>query len=386
VSVLRSAGHAQRFRGRRGASWPEQAVRDDGSTPNVTIVGRVTLQRDLSRRHLIVSQLNLSLACWDYDRTRAIQDGRVRPDGIDLNFIPLRVEEIFFRQLRHREFDVAEMSLSSYVMTLGYEDPPFVAIPIFPSKFFRHGNIYINRHAGIDSPSDLVGKKIGVAEFQMTAGVWQRGVLAEEYGVPVDSVTYWTGGVDQPGRIEKLPLDLPDNISVTLIPDDRTLSDMLEKGEIDALMAAVAPSSFLRNSPQQAVTRLFPDYAEVEADYYRRTKIHHIMHTVVIRRDVYEANRWIAQSLTKAFEEAKALVYADLVETGALKYMLPWSIAEAERTREVFGTDDFWSYGLEANRAALTKFLQYSKEQGLASRHYEPEELFAAESLEAWKK
>ncbi|TFV83112.1 ABC transporter substrate-binding protein [Blastococcus sp. CT_GayMR20] len=333
-----------------------------------------------------MSKLRLSLACWDYDRTRAIQDGRVQPDGIDLNFIPLRVEEIFFRQLRHREFDVAEMSLSSYVMTLSDEKPPFIAIPVFPSKFFRHGNIYINRNSGIDSPADLVGKKVGVAEFQMTAGVWQRGVLAEEYGVPVDSVTYWTGGVDQPGRIEKLPLDLPDNLSVTAIPTDRTLSDMLEKGEIDALMAAVAPSSFLRRTAESPVTRLFPDYVEVEQDYYRRTGIHHIMHTVVIRRDVYDADPWVAQSLVKAFEEAKQLVYADLVETGALKYMLPWSVAEAERTREIFGTDDFWSYGLEPNRRTLVKFLEYSKDQGLAKRHYEPEELFAPESLEAWKK
>lgn len=331
-----------------------------------------------------MSALSLSLACWDYDRTRALQDGRVRADGMDINFIPLRVEEIFFRMLRHREFDAAEMSLSSYVMTLNQEDPPFIAIPVFPSKFFRHGNIYINTNSGIDKPSDLVGKKIGVAEFQMTAGVWQRGVLAEEYGVPLDSVTYWTGGVEEPGRIEKIPLNLPDHIKVTPIPDDRCLSEMLEVGDLDALMAAVSPSCFLNGSP--SVQRLFPNYVEVEADYYRRTKIMHIMHTVVVRRDLYRANPWIAQSLTKAFEEAKAMVYEDLVETAALKYMLPWLTAEAERTREVFGTDDFWQYGLDANRGTLEKFLDYSHQQGLAARKYQPEELFAPESLESWKK
>jgi 4,5-dihydroxyphthalate decarboxylase len=332
-----------------------------------------------------VSELQLSFACWDYDRTRAIQDGRVRAEGMDLNFIPLRVEETFWRMLRHHEFDVAEMSLSSYLMTLDQDEPPFIAIPIFPSKFFRHGNIYVNTNAGIESPSDLVGKKIGVAEFQMTAGVWQRGILADEYDVPVDSVTYWTGGVDEPGRIEKLPLDLPSNISVTPIPQDRCLSDMLETGEIDALMAAVAPSSFYKKK-SPLVGRLFPKYAEVEADYYRRTGIMPIMHTVVIRRDVYLANRWIAQSLTKALQQAQNMMYGDLVDTAALKYMLPWLIAEVERTREVFGKDDFWEYGLEANRATLETFARYSNAQGLTKRVYEPEELFAPESLESWKK
>lgn len=333
----------------------------------------------------VVSELQLSLACWDYDRTRAIQDGRVRAEGIDLNFISLRVEETFWRMLRHHEFDVAEMSLSSYVMTLCQEKPPFVAIPVFPSKFFRHGNIYINTNAGIESPKDLIGKKIGVAEFQMTAGVWQRGILADDYGVSLDSVTYWTGGVEEPGRIEKLPLNLPSHISVTPIPNDRCLSDMLETGEIDALMAAVAPSSFYKKK-SPSVGRLFPNYPEVEADYYRRTGIMPIMHTVAIRRDVYERNPWIAQALTKAFNEAKAYVYDALVETAALKYMLPWSIAEAERTREVFGKDDFWEYGIEANRTTLETFLRYHHEQGLSDRLFEPEDLFVPESLEAWKK
>lgn len=332
-----------------------------------------------------MSKLPLSLACWDYDRTRAIRDGSVRVEGVDLNFIPLRVEETFWRMLRHHEFDVAEMSLSSYVMTLCQDEPPFIAIPIFPSKFFRHGNIYVNLDSGIKIPADLIGKKVGTAEFQMTAGVWQRGILAEEHGVPVDSVSYWTGGVEQPGRIEKIPLNLPENIQVTPAPSDRCLSDMLEAGEIDALYAAVAPSCFShRRSP--AVGRLFENYVEVETEYYRRTGIMPIMHTVVIRRDVYERDRWVAQALTKAFIEAQELVYQDLIETSALKYMLPWLIAEAERTREVFGTHRFWEYGLEANRKTLTKFLRYSREQGLASRDLTPDELFAPESLDSWKK
>jgi len=332
-----------------------------------------------------VSALHLSIACWDYDRTKALQDGTVRPEGIDLNYIPLRVEETFFRMLRHREFDIAEMSLSSYVMTLGDSEPPFIAIPIFPSKFFRHGNIYINRKSGITSPSDLNGRNVGVAEFQMTAGVWQRGILAEEYGVPVESVKFWTGGVDEPGRIEKLPLNLPSSLSVTAIPQDRCLSDMLEEGEIDALMCAVGPSCFT-DGLNSDIVRLFVDYPDVEADYYRRTGIMPIMHTVAIRQDVYKANPWVAQSLTKAFTRAQELTFPGLTDTGALKYMLPWLTAEVERTRAVFGKDNFWEYGLEPNRATLEKFLQYSHEQGLAARRYRSEELFAPESIEAWKK
>lgn len=332
-----------------------------------------------------MSTMRLSLACWDYDRTRAIQDGRVKAEGIDLTFIPLRVEETFWRMLRHQEFDIAEMSLSSYVLTLCQPDPPFVAIPVFPSKFFRHGNIYVHTDSGIECPADLVGKKVGIAEYQMTAGVWQRGILAEYYGVPVDSVTYWTGGVEEPGREEKLPLNLPPNISVTPVPRDRSLSEMLEKGEIDALHAAVAPSCFYRKrSP--SVRRLFPDYRDVEATYYRQTGIMPIMHTVVIRRDIYEADRWIAQSLMKAFTAAQELVFDDFVETAALKYMLPWLIAEVERTREIFESDNFWSYGLEQHRTTLETFLRYSHEQGLATRELTPDELFVPEAADSWKK
>jgi 4,5-dihydroxyphthalate decarboxylase len=332
-----------------------------------------------------VGALQLSLACWNYDRTQPLQDGIVRPEGIDLNFIPLRVEETFFRMLRHREFDVAEMSLSSYVMTLGDDEPPFTAIPIFPSKCFRHGNIYINKNSGISTPSDLRGKNVGVAEFQMTAGVWQRGILSEEFDVPVESVNFFTGGVDEPGRIEKLPLNLPSHLKVKAISRDRCLSEMLETGEIDALMCAVAPANFTENRSQNVV-RLFEDYPDVEADYYRRTGIMPIMHTVAIRRDVYKANPWVAQSLTKAFTRAQELTYPGLVDTGALKYMLPWLTAEVERTREIFGKENFWEYGLEENRVILEKFLEYSHQQGLAARRYQAEELFAPESLEAWKK
>jgi 4,5-dihydroxyphthalate decarboxylase len=329
-----------------------------------------------------VSNLSLSLACWSYDRTRALLDGRVRPDGIDLTCLDLPVEETFFRMLRHQEFDVAEMSLSSYVVSLFADDPPFIAIPVFPSRFFRHSCIYVNAAAGIARPADLVGRTVGTPEYQMTAPVWIRGILADDYGVPVNSVTYATGGLEEPGRPEKLALDLPDGIRVTRIGADRTLSAMLAAGEIDALHTARAPSSFRDGSGR--VTRLFEDFPLVEREYFRRTRIFPIMHTVVIRRDVYARHRWVAQSLTKAFAAAQRAAYEDLAHTAALKTMLPWLPAHVEETRREMG-DDFWPYGLSKNRDALATFLRYSHEQGLSKRRLEPEALFAPETLEGFK-
>jgi 4,5-dihydroxyphthalate decarboxylase len=329
-----------------------------------------------------VSNLSLSLACWSYDRTRALLDGRVRPDGIDLTCLDLPVEEIFFRMLRHQEFDVAEMSLSSYVVSLFAADPPFIAIPVFPSRFFRHSCIYVNAAAGIARPADLVGRTVGTPEYQMTAPVWIRGILADEYEVPVTSVTYATGGLEEPGRPEKLALDLPAGIRVVPIGADRTLSAMLAAGEIDALHTARAPSSFRDGSGR--VKRLFEDFPLVEREYFRRTRIFPIMHTVVIRRDVYARHRWVAQSLAKAFGAAQRAAYADLAHTAALKTMLPWLTACVEETRREMG-DDFWPYGLSKNRDALATFLRYSHEQGLSRRRLEPEELFAPETLEGFK-
>src|SRR5690349_5854032 len=203
-----------------------------------------------------MSKLRLSLACWNYDRTRALMDGSVQPDGIELNYLNLPVEETFFRMIRHREFDVAEMSLSSYTVSMFRDPRPFVAIPIFPSRFFRHSCIFINAQAGIRQPKDLVGKRVGTPEFQMTAPVWIRGILAEHYDVPVDSVTYCTGGEEEPGRSEKQKLDLPASIRIQPIGPTQTLSRMLADGEIDALHTARMPSTYAPDGP---VRRLFED-------------------------------------------------------------------------------------------------------------------------------
>ncbi|HVX21695.1 MAG TPA: hypothetical protein VHB02_10130 [Acidimicrobiales bacterium] len=326
------------------------------------------------------SALRLSLACWDYDRTRALREGLVGTPGIDLVHLTLPVEETFFRMLRFREFDVAEMSLSSYVLSLFDPDRPFVAIPVFPSRLFRHNGIYVRADGPVREPADLVGRVVGVPEYQITAAVWIRGILEDDHGVPVDRVAYRTGGLHDAGRTEKLGLDLPERIDVRPIPADRTLDGMLVAGDIDALYSARAPASFRADDPACPVRRLFADYVAVEADYFRRTGIFPIMHTVVIRRDVYEANRWIARSLLDAFAEAKARTYADLAEVTALKTSLPWGLAALEDTVRLMGAD-YWPYGLEANRTTLDTFLRYSHGQGLARGRLAPEDLFAPETL-----
>ncbi len=328
-----------------------------------------------------MSKLSLTFACWNYDRTRALADGRIQPDGIDLNYLDMPVEETFFRMLRHREFDVAEMSLSSYTVSLFREPRHFVALPVFPSRMFRHSSIYVNTKAGIREPKDLIGKRIGCPEYQMTAPVWIRGILSEHHGVPVESVTYVTGGEESPGRSEKLKLDLPPSIKVERIGPTQTLARMLAEGEIDALYTARAPSSFKARDGR--VARLFTDYKAVERDYFTRTGIFPIMHVVAMRRDVYESHRWIAQSLLKALVESQARVYEDFRETAALKAMLPWLIDHIEEAEALMGPD-FWPYGLERNRATLDTFLRYSFEQGLSKRKLEPEDLFAPETLESF--
>ena len=304
-----------------------------------------------------MSKLRLTMACWNYDRTRGLLEDRIPVDGIDLNYINIPVEETFFRMIRHREFDVAEMSLSSYALSLFRDPKPFVAIPVFPSRYFRHSCIFVNRASGIREPKDLIGKRVGNPEYQLTACVWIRGILSDEYNAPVSSVTYLRGGEETPGRTEKQTVSLPPEIRLENIPEGKTLSRMLQDGEIDAIYSPRTPSSFSNGSAN--VRLLFEDYPAVERDYYKRTKIFPIMHTVVIRREIYEKHPWVAQSLYKAFVLAQREVYEDLHETAALKFMLPWLIQHAEETRELMGKD-FWPYGVEPNVHGLSTCLLYT--------------------------
>ena len=330
----------------------------------------------------MTDRLRLTFACWDYDRMRALADGSVRPEGIDLVYLTQPVEETFFRMLRYAEFDACEMSLSSYVASLGQDKARFIAIPAFPSRFFRHSCIFVSARSGIRKPEDLKGKRIGVPEYQMTAPVWIRGILSDDYGVKVTEVEHFSGGEEEPGRDEKIKLSLPAGIRLKAIPRDKTLSLMLAEGEIDALVTARAPSSFHRQPHE--VQRLFPAYVEVEKAYYRRTQIFPIMHTVVLRRDLYEKHPWVAQSLYKACVASKARAYELYNQTAAMPAMLPWTVAHVEEARREMG-EDWWSYGLAPNRQVLDTFLRYHHEQGLSKRRFSPEELFAKETLESYK-
>ncbi|MFH1833473.1 MAG: ABC transporter substrate-binding protein [bacterium] len=329
-----------------------------------------------------MGRLRFAFACSPYDRMRALMEGSVVPEGIDLNFIPLEVEEIFWRQLRHREFDGCEMSLSSYAMARSRGDDRFIAIPAFTSRFFRHSCVYVNTSKGIGVPQDLKGRIVGVPEYQMTAALWVRGIFQHEHGVHPRDIHWRTGGEEAPGREEKIRLELPPDVDCEPIPADKTLSRMLDEGEIDGLFAPRAPSCFQSGSPN--VARLFRDYAAEEEAYYRKTRIFPIMHCVVITRAVYEANPWVAMSLYKSCLAAKDRALANLRHTYALHASLPWLVREVERTREIMG-EDWWPYGVEKNRDTMEALCQYSFEQGLSARRMKVEELFAPETLDEFK-
>jgi 4,5-dihydroxyphthalate decarboxylase len=320
----------------------------------------------------------LTLACSHYDRTEGLRDGSVRVEGVDLTYVDLPVEEIFFRMARFQEFDAAELSLSSYVLGMN-EGSPFVAVPAFPSRAFRHSGIYVNSAAGISEPRDLAGATVGLAEYQLTANVWIRGILEEHYAVPASSVRYRTGGLHSPGRVEKMRVEPPAGVRVSPIGAGQTLAQMLVDGDIDAVYSPRAPQPLLDGDKR--VRRLFDDVRSEEQRYFAATGIFPIMHVVVLRREVYERNRWLARSLFKAFEQGRRQALETIEETAALRFMLPWLPEEVRRTKELLG-DDYWPYGLAGNEATLRAFLRYSYAQGLAAREYEPAELFAPETLE----
>ncbi len=322
--------------------------------------------------------LKLSLGTGDYDRCMPIRDGRVKVQGAELTTLFLDAEELFFRMARYQDLDVAEFSLSSYVLSVSRGNSPFIAIPVFLSRAFRHGNILIRSDSGIERPEDLIGKRVGIPEYQMTALVWQRGVLKEEYGVDPSSVKWVAGGEEQPGRDERIPWTPPQGISIETAPNGKSLTSMLLSGELDAMLCARLPSAFDKGDPR--IKRLFENPRTVEKEYYMRTGIFPIMHTVVIKKEVYEQNPWIAPELVKAFEAAKDIAEKNLFDLTAIKTMLPWLVAEAEEEREIFN-GNIWPYGVEENYMVLDKFLQYHFEQGLSERRVRVEELFAPNTI-----
>ncbi|MES2360602.1 MAG: ABC transporter substrate-binding protein [Pseudomonadota bacterium] len=329
-----------------------------------------------------MKKLEISLSCGNYDRTQAIFDGRAPIEGCEVNAVSLEPEEAFHRAFRYGEFDVTEISMSSHMMTTARGDSQYVAIPAFLSRVFRQSGIYVRTDRGIKTPQDLRGKTIGVPEYQITANVWIRGILNDEYGVKPSDIKWVRGGIEEPGRGERAPIDLDPAISLVQIPDDKTLSDMLEAGEIDGYIGARAPSCFLRGAPN--VGRLFDNYIEAEKDYFRRTRIFPIMHMVGIRRTLVEQHPWLAVSVYKAFLKAKALAVKELDELCHLAVTLPWMVHHHNEAKALMGPD-YWPYGLDANRHVIETFSRYHFEQGLSKRKVAPEELFAASALDLSK-
>ena len=324
-------------------------------------------------------KLDLTLGCGLYDRTLSLQNGSIVPNGVHLDFVPMYPGELFRRQARHAEFDVAEFSMSTYCHLLDEGDRRFVAVPAFISKKFRHSDIYISTKSRIETPEDLVGKRMGAMEYQQTAGVWQRAHLEHDYGVRPNQMEWYFGGYNEPeDYTERVPITLPPDVHATTVSNQKSLDQMLELGEIDALMGPSPPLSFRKGSP--AVARLFPNYQEVEAEYFRRSGIFPIMHIVVIKREIYEAVPWVAQSLHQAFNEAKATAIRELPpNNGTLFCMLPWISEHLDEVESIMGPDPF-VYGLQENRMVLETFLGYSLEQGLIRQPMTPEDLFVPEA------
>jgi len=316
----------------------------------------------------------ITIGMRDYDHCRALASGKVKIDGVDLKFVNISPpSQIFLRMLHDEEFDASEMSLSNFMIAMGKGDRRFVALPIFPSRVFRHYYIWINTKAGIAKPADLKGKKVGIADYSMTALLFVRGLLQHEYGVAPEDIHWFRR------RAEHVATEIPPNIRIDNIAKDQTLDSLLEAGELDAVALTSPPRAFLQGSP--LVTRLFPDCRAVEADYYRRTKIYPIMHMTVMRRAIYQQDPALAVRLSEGFQAAKELAFEDYEEGLA---SLPWVNLDMEFARQVLGKD-VAPYGIKNNAATLAAATLYSHEQGLTKRKFAVEELFAPETLELFK-
>ena len=327
-----------------------------------------------------MARLQISVAMGDYDRNRALFDGRVQIDGCDPTYMLLSPEEMFFRAMRSRDFDITELSFSSYLVKHAKGESPYIAVPVFLSRAFRHTSIYVRKDR-VKKPEDLKGCRIGVPEYQLTAVVWARSILQDDYGVNPEDVTWVRGGIDTPGRPEKIKLDLPPGVTIEAAPAGHTISDLLDKGEIDAFIAPRPPSGAALSNPN--VAWLFDDPTTVAKDYYRRTGIFPIMHVVGIRKELAEQNRWLPAAVFKAFGESKAKALELLADTSATKVTLPFVEEQLKAARETLG-NDFWSYGVEPNRKTIEAFLHHHHAQGLSCRKVGLDELFHPSTYESY--
>jgi 4,5-dihydroxyphthalate decarboxylase len=320
-----------------------------------------------------MERITVTLGCQSYDRIRPIMDGQVRIEGCNTVVLPMKPDECFYRAFSNAEFEISELSASSYVVAVERGNFPYVAVPVFPSRMFRHSSIFIRTDSGIKRPSDLRGRLVGIPEYQMTVGLWARGLLSDVYNVNPHDMKWRTGGLEIPGRKEKQALNLPANLEVESISPDKTLVQMLVEGGIDALISANRPSFW---GVSKNIIRLFPDYRRAEQEYYRETGIFPIMHILGVRRDMVDRHAWFPASVYKAFEESKALCMTAIGEFGTLAVTLPWLIPELEETKALMG-ENFWPYGIEENRRSLETLTRYVHEQGLTPRRVSVDELFA---------
>ncbi len=328
-----------------------------------------------------MSKLTLSIAMGDYDRTRPIHDGRVGIDGVDPVTMLLSPEEMFFRVFRHEAFDVSEMSLSSYCVKTARGESPYIALPVFLSRAFRHTSIYIRTDRGIERPEDLRGRRIGIAEYQLSANVWARGILEDDYGISPSDVIWVRGGMDTPGRPEKIALELPDDVTVEPAPEGETLNAMLAEGAIDAFIGPRWPRCFAEGHPN--VDRLFADSVAAAEAHYQRTRIFPIMHLLGVRKTLAQAHPWLPGALLKAFTAAKRMAQEALDDTSATKVTMPFVEDTLTRARSLMGSE-LWPYGLADNAHVLETFLDYHHRQGLSPRRLRVEELFHPASLESY--
>jgi 4,5-dihydroxyphthalate decarboxylase len=322
--------------------------------------------------------LELSLAISDADHTRDVRLGRVAIEGVQLRCSTLPVEEIFFRQARHSEWDVSEFSLGKYVTLLDHADEPPIGLPVFPSRMFRHSAVFVRDDSALESLADLRGKRVGIPEWTITATVWARGLLTHEYGIALDEITWVQAGTNQAGRIEGIAFEPPVDLERIT---DASLDTLLTEGRIDAAIAPHPPRGFTSRPP--VLRRLLRDYETEERLYFESTGVFPIMHLIVIRHSVFEQHRWLAMELMKAFENARDRSIARLADPNWSYLPAPWTTSYVERVRSVMGAE-IWPYGIEPNRTTLAAFLQFSHEQGLTGRRLSPDELFPDEVRERY--
>ena len=328
-----------------------------------------------------MSKLQLSVAIGDYDRTRPLIDGAVQIDGVNPIYMTLSPEEIFFRAFRNAEFDISELSLSSYLVKASKNESPYVAVPVFLSRAFRHTSIYV-RTDRIRRPQDLKGRRIGVPEYQLTAIVWARSILQDDYGVRPEDVTWVRGGIDTPGRPEKIKLQLPPNVKMENAPEGDTISAMLDRGDIDGFIAPRPPAGAAAKNPN--VGWLFADPTAVAKEYFKRTGIFPIMHVVGVRKALAEQHTWLPGAVFKAFEQSKAIAVQKLADTSATKVTLPFVEEQLKAARDAMG-EDYWSYGVAANRSTLDAFVRHHHVQGLSARQMAVDEIFHPATYESYK-